>query len=82
MYMGLGGFGLVDVPSRMFAAKGSCEGCHLQQTATGINGSTGFASSHESRRQSCVRCHEAGYDAMLALLAGWEGAAPATVIRR
>jgi hypothetical protein len=59
--MGIGGEGMLDIPSRMFAAKVSCEGCHLQQ----LQGLGTTATPMETLRTSCVRCHGEGYDDML-----------------
>ena len=59
LYMGVGGRGLADVPSRMFAARVGCEGCHTSGQGPAQS------ESLESKRQSCARCHEAGYDLML-----------------
>lgn len=57
MYMGVGGRGLPDVPSRMFAAKVSCEGCHVKPGGgAGVEGGSA-ADSYEAKRRSCVRCH-------------------------
>jgi nitrate/TMAO reductase-like tetraheme cytochrome c subunit len=63
MYMGVGGKGAKDTPSRMFSAQVSCDGCH---TKLGGDGSQTFAfSNREAQRQSCVACHGQGYDKML-----------------
>lgn len=59
LYMGVGGKGLADVPSRMFAAKVSCEGCHTAGAGAAKK------VSYEEHRQACVRCHGEGYDLML-----------------
>jgi hypothetical protein len=62
MYIGTGGRLIPDLPSRMFAAQVSCTGCHIHVTEKGA------VLSHEGRttaqRESCVTCHEAGYDKM------------------
>jgi hypothetical protein len=42
----------------MFAAQVSCEGCHLDLNNDG-------KSDISERRQSCVKCHEPGYDLIL-----------------
>jgi hypothetical protein len=58
MYIGSEGRGVGSIPSRMFAAQVSCEGCHLD-----INGDG--KSDLNERRQACVKCHTEGYDLML-----------------
>jgi hypothetical protein len=58
MYLGSEGRGVGSIPSRMFAAQVSCEGCHLD-----INGDG--KSDLNERRQACVKCHSTGYDLML-----------------
>lgn len=58
MYIGSEGRGVGSIPSRMFAAQVSCEGCHLD-----INGDG--KSDLSERRQACVKCHTKGYDQML-----------------
>jgi hypothetical protein len=66
MYMGVGGEGVNDTPSRMFAAQVSCDGCHTHIIPTSEAG--GFAigeKSLEAERKACVVCHGAGYDKML-----------------
>jgi len=67
MYMGVGSRGLGDTPSRMFAAKVSCEGCHTSSTgeAGAAPGSRRRADEYEAKRKACVRCHGPGYDKML-----------------
>lgn len=60
LYMGVGGRGLSDVPGRMFAAKVSCEGCHVSQ----VDGAAPGARL-DSMRQACIRCHDVNYGAML-----------------
>lgn len=58
MYMGAGGSGVPDTPSRMFAAQVSCDGCHIkaveEKEAKAI-----------AEKRSCVNCHGSGYDLML-----------------
>ncbi len=62
MYMGTGGRGVPDVPSRMFAAQVSCEGCHPQMSsAQTMNPKEEL----KAKREACVRCHGKGYDKML-----------------
>jgi hypothetical protein len=63
MYIGTGGAGVADTPSRMFAAQVSCEGCHTRAVHVGT---PEFAeASLEAERRSCVTCHGPGYDLML-----------------
>ena len=63
MYLGSGGKGVPDIPSRMFAAQVSCDGCH---THTVHIGTPEFDETIlEAERQSCVDCHGPGYDLML-----------------
>lgn len=52
LYMGVGGIGVRNIPSRMFAAQVSCEGCHKGKTTEGI-------------KKECVNCHGEKYDIML-----------------
>lgn len=58
MYIGSEGRGVGSIPSRMFAAQVSCEGCHLDLNRDG-------KSDMSEKRQSCVKCHSEGYDLML-----------------
>ncbi len=58
IYIGSEGRGVGSIPSRMFAAQVSCEGCHLDLNGDG-------RSDLSERRQACVRCHTEGYDLML-----------------
>ncbi len=58
MYIGSEGRGVGSIPSKMFAAQVSCEGCHLD-----INGDG--KSDINERKQACVKCHSNGYDLML-----------------
>jgi hypothetical protein len=58
LYIGSEGRGVGSIPSRMFAAQVSCEGCHLD-----INGDG--KSDMNERREACVKCHTKGYDLML-----------------
>ena len=63
MYIGVGGVGTADTPSRMFAAQVSCDGCH---TSAVHIGTPEFSESiMEAERQSCVTSHGSGYDLML-----------------
>ena len=63
LYMGVGGKGMGDLPSRMFAAQVTCDGCHIKSLKVpgGFQGETTKVSSP----QSCVHCHEEGYDLLL-----------------
>lgn len=66
MYMGVGGKGVSDTPSRMFAAQVSCDGCHTHIIPTGEAGTFAIGEkSLEAEQKACVVCHGAGYDAML-----------------
>lgn len=58
MYIGSEGRGIGSIPSRMFAAQVSCEGCHLDINNDG-------KSDLSEKRTSCVKCHSPGYDLML-----------------
>lgn len=58
MYIGSEGRCVGSIPSRMFAAQVSCEGCHVDINKDG-------KSDMNERRQSCVKCHTDGYDKML-----------------
>jgi len=58
MYIGSEGRGVGSIPSRMFAAQVSCEGCHVDLNNDG-------KSDMNERRQSCIKCHTDGYDKML-----------------
>ena len=63
MYLGSGGEGVPDTPSRMFAAQVSCDGCHTRAIHLGT---PEFDETNlEAQRQSCVTCHGKGYDLML-----------------
>ncbi|RLE20834.1 MAG: hypothetical protein DRJ08_06435 [Acidobacteria bacterium] len=63
LYMGVGGKGLGDYPSRMFAAQVTCRGCHTKS----VKKKRAFVA--ESTRMpapaACVACHQPGYDSML-----------------
>ena len=66
MYMGVGGKGVNDTPSRMFAAQVSCDGCHTHIIPTGEAGTFAMGEkSLEAERKACVVCHGPGYDDML-----------------
>lgn len=63
VYLGTGGRGVTELPSRMFAARVACDGCH---TSAVHRGSPEFEEvSLAAQRKSCVDCHGAGYDLML-----------------
>ncbi|MDI6809272.1 MAG: hypothetical protein QME66_09865 [Candidatus Eisenbacteria bacterium] len=63
MYMGIDGQGVPDLPSRMFAAQVSCNGCHIHATESG---EVLFGEKRvEAQREACVSCHGKGYDLML-----------------
>lgn len=63
MYMGSGGQGLPDLPSRMFAAQVTCTGCHIHATEKGepVSGEKRTV----AEREACTSCHGKGYDLML-----------------
>jgi len=65
MYMGVGGKGVPDTPSRMFAAQVRCDGCHIkpveEKEAKAISGIKSLA----AEKKACVDCHGPGYDLML-----------------
>ena len=63
MYIGTGGIGSGDTPSRMFAAQVSCDGCHTRTVHVGTREFE--ETSLEPERQSCVTCHGSGYDDMM-----------------
>ncbi len=63
MYLGSGGLGVADTPSRMFAAQVSCDGCHTRVVQSGAPEFK--EASREAQRQSCVACHGPRYDLML-----------------
>jgi hypothetical protein len=63
MYMGTGVSGVPDIPSRMFAAQVTCDGCHTHRVPAGA--SEFGEESLEAERASCVACHGRGYDLML-----------------
>ncbi len=63
LYMGVGGVGIGDYPSRMFAAQVTCEGCHTKerkQSNAFVTETTRYPSP-----VACVTCHQPGYDKML-----------------
>lgn len=63
MYMGTGGRGVPDVPSRMFSAQVTCNGCHTHPIP---EGAYEFGEeSLEAEKASCVACHGEGYDHMV-----------------
>lgn len=63
IYLGTSGKDVEDTPSRMFAAQVSCEGCHI----SGIEEGAGELRQKilESRRESCILCHDELYGPML-----------------
>lgn len=66
VYMGVGGRGVTDTPSRMFAAQVSCDGCHIYSPGPGQPGVIAIRGDKwEVKRRLCVTCHGPGYDAML-----------------
>jgi hypothetical protein len=64
VYLGTGGEGIPNTPSRMFAAKVSCEGCHEGPPMADGQHAVEI-SSLQVKRDSCVRCHGEGFDEML-----------------
>jgi len=66
MYMGTSGKGVRDIPSRMFAAQVSCDGCHTSGDYTKAVGTLSTeGKSIEVEKKACVTCHGKGYDLML-----------------
>lgn len=63
LYLGSGGAGVPDTPSRMFLAQVRCDGCHTQKALVGVPESD--QAVLEAQRQACVTCHGKGYDRML-----------------
>lgn len=63
MYFGAGGKGVPDVPSRMFLAQVSCDGCHKKEV--GVGEVEFGAAARRTQRESCLQCHGKGYDLML-----------------
>ncbi len=57
LYMGVSGKGVRNIPSRMFAAQVSCDGCHTY--------SNGREERYKSIKNACVNCHGKKYDLML-----------------
>lgn len=65
VYLGTGGLDTPNTPSEMFEGNVSCAGCHTAGiTIMGYSG--GEASFPRAGGESCVACHGAGYDKMLA----------------
>lgn len=62
MYMGIGGRDAVDMPSDMFLAQVSCNGCHTHVTPEGEI--MAHQEKKEAARNSCVTCHGREYDLM------------------
>ncbi|HEY5123192.1 MAG TPA: cytochrome c3 family protein [Ignavibacteria bacterium] len=58
MYIGSEGRGVSSIPSKMFAAQVTCEGCHLDLNNDG-------KSDLSEKKQACIKCHAPGYDKML-----------------
>ncbi|MFQ6082643.1 MAG: cytochrome c3 family protein [Candidatus Aminicenantia bacterium] len=66
IYMGTGGRGVSDIPSRMFSAQVTCDGCHISEARVEEAGVLAFGEkSLRAVKESCVICHGAGYDKML-----------------
>lgn len=65
MYMGVGGVGVPDTPSRMFAAQVSCEGCHIKPVEKKEARAIPGIRSLGPEKKACVNCHGKGYDTML-----------------
>ncbi len=63
LYMGVGGTGIEDYPSRMFAAQVTCEGCHTNPVKKRNAFVTEFTLMPAAT--ACVTCHQPGYDTML-----------------
>jgi len=64
LYMGVGGKGIGDYPSRMFAAQVTCDGCHTN-VKNNIKSSFTSESTHYQNPKACVNCHQEGYDSIL-----------------
>lgn len=64
LYMGVGGKGIEDYPSRMFAAQVTCDGCH---TKTNVIQKDSFSNqtTQYQNPQTCVTCHQPGFDSLL-----------------
>jgi len=65
LYMGVGGRGVPDTPSRMFAAQVACDGCHGTRMPEGRGGGGEQEDLIVTAKRSCVICHGEGYDGML-----------------
>jgi hypothetical protein len=63
LYIGSGGQGVEDEPSRMFLAQVSCDGCHIGKV--GIGEMKFGAAALKTQQESCLKCHGKGYDLML-----------------
>lgn len=63
MYMGTGGKSVPDVPSRMFSAQVTCNGCHTHPIPAGAR--EFGEESLEAEKASCVACHGESYDHMV-----------------
>ncbi|MEW6758747.1 MAG: hypothetical protein AB1347_11040 [Acidobacteriota bacterium] len=65
MYLGVGGKGAADTPSRMFAAQINCTGCHTQVLTRGGTAFLG-QSNKTADPMACAACHDARYVPMVA----------------
>lgn len=64
MYLGVGGKGAPDTPSRMFAAQIRCTGCHTRVETRGE--STFLGGGHKTADpRACAACHDARYTPMV-----------------
>jgi Tfp pilus assembly protein PilV len=63
LYIGSGGLGIEDEPSRMFLAQVSCDGCHIGKV--GLGEEKFGAAALRTKQESCLKCHGKGYDLML-----------------
>jgi len=64
MYIGTGGIGVPDSPSKMYTMKVDCAGCHKTQEESKA---ALYTSKYLERAlaEACVKCHGEGYDEML-----------------
>ena len=64
MYIGTGGIGVPDSPSKMYTMKVDCAGCHkTQEESKAALYTTKYL--ERALAKSCVGCHGEGYDMML-----------------
>jgi hypothetical protein len=63
LYIGSGGEGIPDEPSRMFLAQVSCDGCHIGKV--GMGEKKFGAGTLKTQQEACLKCHGQGFDLML-----------------